>query len=335
MFVTLVTTAIVPIVLLLAGGALLRRRKVMGAHFWSGLEWMSYRVFTPALFVTSIAGTDLTVVPFGLLFLSLVVPVTLIAALVIALRRPLRANGPQLTSIVQGSIRINTYTGLIFAAALHRDLGVATFALATAVVVPLVNIICVSALAAYGEKPAEARTVPVWREFLENPLIQGCVIGLAVNLTGLTLPGFLTSTLEMLAAPALACGTLIAGAALNFKFRKRDTLDVGLAATLKLIILPLAAIAIALPLGVTGATLTSIVLICAIPSASSAYVLASRMGGRHQAHGVHNRHPNRTRSRHTPRRPQPCHKQLDSANAPRALHLRARLRGLQPDSGLR
>lgn len=111
------------------------------------------------------------------------------------------------------------------------------------------NIICVSALAAYGEKPAEARRIPVWREILENPVIQGCVIGLAVNLTGLTLPSFTTSTLEMLVAPALACGTLIAGAALNLKFRKRDILDIGLATTLKLIILPLAAIAIALPLG--------------------------------------------------------------------------------------
>lgn len=32
-------------------------------------------------------------------------------------------------------------------------------------------------------------------------------------------------------------------------------------------------------MGVTGATLTSIVLITAVPTAPSAYVLASRMGG--------------------------------------------------------
>ncbi|WP_426997817.1 AEC family transporter [Pseudarthrobacter sp. N5] len=275
----LVTTAIVPVVLILAAGALLRYRFLTEPGFWRGLEWMSYRVFTPALFITSIAGTDLTIIPIGPLLLSLAVPITAVAGLVVVLRRPLRANGPQLTSLVQGAVRINTYIGLIFATALHGHEGVATFALASAVVVPLVNVICVSTLAAYGDKSASPRPVPVWREFLENPLILGCAIGLALNLAGLPLPGFLSATLTMLAAPALACGTLIAGAALHFSFRKRDAIDVGLAAILKLVVLPLAAAAIAIPLGATGATLSSIVLICAIPTAPSAYVLASRMGG--------------------------------------------------------
>jgi predicted permease len=240
---------------------------------------MSYRVFTPTLFITSIAGTDLTVVPIGPLLLSLTAPISLVAGLVIALRRPLRVNGPQLTSLVQGSIRINTYIGLIFATALHGHEGVATFALASAIVVPLVNVICVSALAAYGEKSSSLRRIPVWREFLENPLIQGCAIGLALNLLALPLPHFIAATLSMLAAPALACGTLIAGAALHFTFRKRDVLDIGVATILKLIALPAAAAALAIPLGATGPTLTSIVLICAIPTAPSAYVLAARMGG--------------------------------------------------------
>jgi len=277
--VNLVTTAIVPIVLILAAGVLLRHRYLREPGFWRGLEWMSYRVFTPTLFITSIAGTDLTVVPIGPLLLSLTAPISLVAGLVIALRRPLRVNGPQLTSLVQGSIRINTYIGLIFATALHGHEGVATFALASAIVVPLVNVICVSALAAYGEKSSSLRRIPVWREFLENPLIQGCAIGLALNLLALPLPHFIAATLSMLAAPALACGTLIAGAALHFTFRKRDVLDIGVATILKLIALPAAAAALAIPLGATGPTLTSIVLICAIPTAPSAYVLAARMGG--------------------------------------------------------
>lgn len=275
----IISTAIVPIVLILAAGALLRHRFLTDPSFWRGLEWMSYRVFTPALFVTSIASTDLAIVPIGPLLLSLAIPITAVASLVVALRRPLRASGPQLTSLVQGAVRINTYIGLIFATALHGHDGVATFALASAVVVPLVNIICVSALAVHGDKSASMRPIPLWREFLENPLIQSCAIGLALNIAGLSLPSFMAATLSMLAAPALACGTLIAGAALHFNFRKRDVIDVGLASILKLVALPLVAAMIAIPLGATGATLTSIVLICAVPTAPSAYVLASRMGG--------------------------------------------------------
>ncbi|MDD7833840.1 AEC family transporter [Paenarthrobacter sp. AB444] len=276
---TLVTTAIVPILLLLAAGALLRQRVLTDPGFWRGLEWMSYRVFTPALFVLSIADTDLTVVPLGPLLLSLAAPILAVTCILIALRRPLRATGPQLTSVVQGAIRINTYIGLIFASTLHGQGGVAVFALASTIVVPLVNVISVSMLTAYGDKARNPKRKSAWREFLENPLIQGCAVGLALNFADLPLPEFLKATAEMLAAPALACGTLIAGAALHFTFRKRDTIDVGLATVLKLVILPLSTVAIAIPLGVTGASLASTVLICAVPTAPSAYVLASRMGG--------------------------------------------------------
>lgn len=103
--------------------------------------------------------------------------------------------------------------------------------------------------------------------------------GLLLNLVGISIPVFINSTLEILAQPALACGTLIAGAALQFTFRKRDLLDVTIASVLKLIVLLLLAISNAIPLGVSAAALTSIVLICAVPAAPSAYILAARMGG--------------------------------------------------------
>ncbi len=274
----LVTTAIAPIVLLLSLGALLRRRFVTDAGFWRGLEWFSYHVFTPALFVTSIARTDLTIVPIGSLALSLAVPIIAVAALVVALRRPLRADGPRLSSMVQGSIRFNTYIGLIFAQALHGEAGIATFALACAVVVPLVNVISVTSLATYGTATSGARR-PLWRELTANPLIQGCAAGLALNLTHVALPAFLSETLGMLAEPALVCGTLIAGAAMHGRLTRSDAIDIGLTSVLKLAALPLAAATLATAVGITGATLTSIVLICAVPTPPSAYVLASRLGG--------------------------------------------------------
>lgn len=276
---SLLATAIVPILFLLGAGAAIRQWFVRDPGFWRGLEWMSYRVFTPALFVSSIAATDLGVVPFGPLALSVAAPILAVAGLIFALRPLLRANGPQLTSLLQGSIRINTYIGLIFATTLHGTEGTATFALASAIVVPLVNVICVSTLARFGERDAGARRAPIWRELLENPLIQGVVIGLVLNATGIELPVVISSTLALLAAPALVCGTLISGAAMHLTFRRRDVLDVGVTAILKLFALPLSAAAIAISLGVDGPTLTSVVLISAVPTAPSAYVLASRMGG--------------------------------------------------------
>lgn len=274
----LVVTAIVPTLLLLAGGACLRRSALGDEGFWTGLSWMSYWVFTPALFITAISTTDMSALSPGPLLTSLATPILAVTAMALLLARATRAGGPQLTSLVQGSIRINTYVGLIFASALHGEAGVATFALAGAVVVPLVNLISVTALSLHGDT-ASARNKNVARELVSNPLILACAIGFTLNVLHVSLPSFATSTLRILAEPALACGTLIAGAALQFTFARRDVLDVGIALALKLLALPALGLSIAIAMGVQGAALTSIVLICAVPTAPGAYVLAARLGG--------------------------------------------------------
>lgn len=123
--------------------------------------------------------------------------------------------------MIQGGIRINTYIGLTFACALHGSQRVAVFALACAVTVPLVNIICVSILAVCGSKGNEDRP-PLWREMATNPLILACAAGLLINVIGLPLPEAAAATLKILGTPALACGTLVAGAAITFKLSAKD-----------------------------------------------------------------------------------------------------------------
>src|SRR5690349_19195900 len=108
----LVSTAVLPVVLLLGLGSVLRRRVLPDPGFWRGLEWVTYHIFTPALLVTSIARTDLASIPLGALTIGLTAPALIVAAALVACRRALRADGPQLTSLVQGSIRQNTYIGL-------------------------------------------------------------------------------------------------------------------------------------------------------------------------------------------------------------------------------
>ncbi|MGL5818911.1 MAG: AEC family transporter [Phycicoccus sp.] len=274
-----VLDAVVPVVLLLGLGWLLRRWFLTDPAVWSGLEWLGYRLFTPALFVGAIAATDLDAVPAGPLLVSLVTPVLVTTAVVIATWRALRADGPRVTSLLQGSIRLNTYVGLLLASALYGDEGLATFALACAIMVPLVNLVSVVALARYGDGGPGGRRPTLWRELLTNPFLQGCGGGLALGLLGVDLPGPVAVWLGQLAAPAVACGTLVAGAALTFRLRVRDAVDIGVVTVIKLAMLPLAAAGIAVSLGVTGAVLGAVVIVCALPSAPSAFVLAGRMGG--------------------------------------------------------
>lgn len=277
----LALTAILPVVVLLVIGWILRHRAPLDPSFWRGLEWMSYRVFTPALFVTSIGRADLGAVPIGPLAVALTIPVLLVLGILFGAAGLLRITGARLTSLVQGSVRVNTYLGLMFATALHGEEGIATYAIASAVMVPLVNVVCVSALARWGDGVEETRP-RFGRELVTNPLIQGCVIGIVVNVSGLRLDGPVATVLDLLAAPALVTGTLIAGAALTLAFRRRDLLDIGVAVLLKLLVLPALAVLVAAALGIEGVVLSAVVIIAAVPTAPSAYVLARRMGGDHR-----------------------------------------------------
>ncbi|MGL5930702.1 MAG: AEC family transporter [Dermatophilaceae bacterium] len=276
---SVVLDAVVPVVMLLGLGWVLRRRFLPDPAVWRGVEWLGYRLFTPALFVGAIAATDLDAVPAGPLLVSLVTPVLVVTAVVVGVWRAIGADGPRVTSLLQGSIRLNTYIGLLLASALYGDDGVAAFALASAIMVPLVNFVSVVALARYGDGEPGRPRLRLWRELLTNPFLQGCGTGLALNLLAVDLPGPVAAWLGQLAAPAVACGTLVAGAALTFRVRVRDALDIGVVTVVKLAVLPLAAAGIAAALGATGAVLGAVVIVCALPSAPSAFVLAGRMGG--------------------------------------------------------
>lgn len=265
--------------LLLLSGNLLRRNLLPDRAFWQGVEWLCYFVFLPVLFIYSIGRADLSIIPVGSLLATLTIPTAVIALVVMGIMKLVKADGPRITSMVQGSIRLNTYIGLAFAQALGGEAGLALFAVASAVMVPLVNVISVSALSVWGTATDTRKRGGVFREILENPLILGCVTGIAINLLGVPMPSFVAETLRLLSTPALVMGTLATGAAISFRVRARDALDLTLVSVFKLVLLPLATGALALALGVEGLVLTILVLITAIPCATSCYILAQRMGG--------------------------------------------------------
>src|SRR5690625_2938719 len=146
----IVLTAIIPVLLIMGLGWFLRRRSLQSATFWAGLDHLVYFIFTPALFVSTISQTPLNSVPLGGLALSVAVPIIVASGIIVLLRKPLRATGPEMGSSIQGTIRINTYVGLIVANSLGGTQGMGLFSIAAAIVVPLVNIISVVGFTLYG-----------------------------------------------------------------------------------------------------------------------------------------------------------------------------------------
>jgi predicted permease len=176
-----ILNAIIPVALLITFGWALRRRGTLRDRaFWDRLEHVTYVVFSPTLFVSAIARADLGVVE-PLPMVGVLLGSTLVVAVaLLATRRSLAMDGPAFTSVVQGGVRLNAYVGLIVAASLYGSTGAAVFALAAAVLVPAVNVVCVAVLVRHGSHGAGMRSLPY--QLATNPLILGCAAGLVINL---------------------------------------------------------------------------------------------------------------------------------------------------------
>jgi predicted permease len=134
------------------------------------------------------------------------------------------------------------------------------------------NIAAVWALAKHSE-------LSLWKELVQNPLILATVGGVLYSLSGLPLPEIVSMLVSRMGAASLACGLLAVGAALELKSVGTNASLIGYFTAVKLIAMPIATILTANALGVTGVYFDMVLLLAALPTATSAYILAVRMGG--------------------------------------------------------
>lgn len=260
-------------------GYALRRWLLPSDVAWDGVERLTYYVLFPALIAKTLADARLGDVPFVLIAATLIGANLLLFFALLAARRWLERyagiSGPAFTSLVQGSLRWNTFIALAIAGNLHGALGVTIASVALASMMPLLNFQSVWVLRRHGSGGGGS----FWGGLARNPFIQGTALGLALNLSGLALPPVLPMVLDILGRCALGVGLLLVGAGLNLREILPNHIPVLLGLGLRLLLLPLLGMALATLLGLSG-PIAEVVIIClGVPAASAAYVLARQMGG--------------------------------------------------------
>ncbi len=270
--------ALVPVFVLILLGHLMKRGGFPGDGFWEPAERLTYYVLFPALLVGNLARAPLAEVPLGQFTLVLVVTWSVAALALLLLQRWLATDGPAFTSVVQGGIRFNTYVGLAAAEALFGVAGLTLAAVVIAVLVPLVNVLCVGVLNRHG-RAGPPGWGAVLRGLVRNPLILACLLGVLLNLGGVGLPWGSGEVLDIVARAALPLGLLAVGAGLDLNaIRERHGTVVAVTA-FKLLGLPLAVAAAAWLLQLPHEETAIAVLFAALPTAPSAYILARQLGG--------------------------------------------------------
>src|SRR5699024_1870091 len=143
---------------------------------------------------------------------------------------------PEMGSSIQGTIRINTYVGLIVANSLGGTQGMGLFSIAAAIVVPLVNIISVVGFTLYGHNQGQLRPARMLLQILRNPMVLGCLIGFSNSLAPIEWPTFVAAALELLGNAAIVSDTLSGGAALHWDFSQYKYAVIAVVSSLTLIL---------------------------------------------------------------------------------------------------
>lgn len=174
-------------------------------------------------------------------------------------------------SSAQVAFRFNSFIALAIAERLAGAQGLLLIAVLIGVSVPLLNVAAVWPMARHGQTHFLGALV-------RNPLIIGTASGLAANLMGLTIPPWAEPTLVRIGGASLALGLMAAGAGMQFgTLARAKTLAVAVL-SIRHFILPLVALGLARLWRLDAAQSAVLLAFSALPTASSAYVLASRMG---------------------------------------------------------
>jgi malonate transporter and related proteins len=276
-----VMAALLPVFLLIVMGFALKRTLMRLETQWHGLERLTYYVLFPMLLIQTLVKADLTKVPVAGVGGALLLSALAMSLLCLALR-PLLArlsvDGPAFTSIFQGATRWQTYVALAVSGSLYGEVGLALASVAMVAIIPLVNVLSVAVLAHYAS-PEKRSVGSIVMTVVCNPLIWACAIGLALNVSHIPLPKIWHEVADALGRSSLAIGLLVTGAGLHLEGMFRPSLAASVAVFLKLILMPVLAVALALWFGLSGSNLAIVIACSAVPASSSSYVLARQMGG--------------------------------------------------------
>lgn len=275
-----VLTALLPVFTLIALGYGMRRSGFAPDAFWVPAERVTYYVFFPALVIHSTAKAEvagLSVLPMAA---GLAAATFLVLALALLLGRMTKADGPAVSSLVQGAFRPNTYIAIAAVAAAYGAPGLTLAAICIVTVVPLVNVLCVFVLLEYGNGTSgQGRLKRLFLPLAGNPLILACLAGGLLNGLDIHLPEPVSVTVDLLGRASLPIGLLAVGAGLDLKAAKGVGVPVVAVTLLKLAVIPAVAWLACRAFGVEGLTAAVATLYMASPTAPNSYILARQMGG--------------------------------------------------------
>jgi len=272
-------TALLPIFLIILFGYFLKRVSFPEDHFWPYADKFTYYILFPSLLIYKLSTASIDGINGFNFVVSAVITLVIVSILLVLLNKFMfMFEAKAFTSIYQGAVRFNTYVFLALIDAVLGDQGLVLAALLITFMIPLLNIFCVGVFSIYA--PTDKISIKgFFISLIKNPLIVACLVGGLLNYFSIRLFIPVEETLKLLSSAALPLGLLSVGVGLNIRQLKDVKMELFFSTFAKLAIFPFLIMFVAMALGVDGLALIILVIFGAMPTASSAYILARQLGG--------------------------------------------------------
>lgn len=260
---------------LIVCGYLVCRYTALNRTVWAQVETLVYYFLFPVLLFHSIVKS-----PLDLMAASSLISAGLLMGLAgIAMAYSLphlpwlgrHIDRREHAASAQVAFRFNSFIGLALAERLAGSEGVLLIAVLIGVCVPVFNVAAVWPMVRHAQRG-------FLRELVRNPLILATASGLVANLLGFSMPPWLEPTVTRIGGASLALGLMAAGAGMQFGHLSQAKALAVAVLSIRHLLLPLVALGLAKAFGLSATQSTMLLAFSALPTASSAYVLAARMG---------------------------------------------------------
>ena len=275
-----------PVFILIILGNLLRRIGVPELSFWHISDKLIYWVLIPALLfhhVSQITLSSTMLANYAVVILSglfVVTTLSFIAGKVFGYT-------PQIwTSVMQGAARHNAFIALAIAGSLFGDEGLALGAIFMVILIPIINIVIVSAMASTLNQDTDNNSRPgifdVLFELIKNPFILAIAAGLIISFVDTDRISIIHETTGLLGSAALPIMLLSIGANIKIREISSTITPIIIANVLKLLIFPIVVFFVAKSMNLSLFETTIAVIFAAVPTAASSYSLAKQFGAETQ-----------------------------------------------------
>ncbi|MDR1154974.1 MAG: AEC family transporter [Bacteroidales bacterium] len=272
--------AVAPLFILITAGYTARRINFVSDRFLSDASRFVFNFLLPLMLFRNIRGTfhgDFTNAP---LIFTAVAGIGIVIILSSCMAPLLIKRRGQCGSMIQGIYRSNFLIyGMPLATGMYGQDAAHSIAMLMGVMIPFYNVAAVVILSVFSEtRTTRLSLLHLLRDIARNPLIIGCVTGMLFGIFRIEMPVAISKPVSDLSAAASPLALFLMGGEFKFKSLNNNLWKVFSVTAARLVLVPLVAMLVFIPMGFRTIDLSVLLCIFATPAAVSSYIMAGNMG---------------------------------------------------------